>query len=255
VTPRRVTVVGAGVIGLSIAHEIAGQGDLVTVVADRSAADSVSAVAAAVWFPYRTGASTSMSAWLAPLAGPLRRTRGRRDQRRRPPGGDGGGAGPRCGPVLDGRGPRRPRRAPGRVADGCAGRGPGDGAGHHRLVVPALAAGPVRPSGRPLRPPHRRVDRRTRAPGGPRGGRGGAALGRVAGRRRTVPHPRPGRASGQPRHHLSRAVGLRPGRDRVRLEPVGGHAVPVVACYGHGGAGVTLSWGCAEEVARLSRAG
>jgi D-amino-acid oxidase len=51
---------------------------------------------------------------------------------------------------------------------------------------------------------------------------------------------------------LSRAVGLRPGRDAVRLEPVAGYAVPVLACYGHGGAGVTLSWGCAEAVAALA---
>jgi D-amino-acid oxidase len=51
---------------------------------------------------------------------------------------------------------------------------------------------------------------------------------------------------------LSRAVGLRPGRDTVRLEHVAGHAVPVIACYGHGGAGVTLSWGCAEAVAALA---
>jgi D-amino-acid oxidase len=25
----------------------------------------------------------------------------------------------------------------------------------------------------------------------------------------------------------------------------------VVSCYGHGGAGVTLSWGCAADVAEL----
>ncbi len=53
---------------------------------------------------------------------------------------------------------------------------------------------------------------------------------------------------------VSRAVGLRPGRTAVRLErcdeldPAGR---PVVACYGHGGAGVTMSWGCAEEVVAL----
>ncbi|MEO9325511.1 FAD-dependent oxidoreductase [Nocardioides sp. C4-1] len=39
-------------------------------------------------------------------------------------------------------------------------------------------------------------------------------------------------------------VGLRPGRPAVRLERVG----RVVHCYGHGGAGVTLSWGCADDV-------
>jgi D-amino-acid oxidase len=47
-------------------------------------------------------------------------------------------------------------------------------------------------------------------------------------------------------------VGLRPGRSSVRLEkeqvPGGGS---VVHNYGHGGGGVTLSWGCAEDVVRL----
>ncbi len=51
---------------------------------------------------------------------------------------------------------------------------------------------------------------------------------------------------------LSRAVGLRPGRPTVRLERVEGTGSrPVVACYGHGGAGVTLSWGCAADVVAL----
>lgn len=46
---------------------------------------------------------------------------------------------------------------------------------------------------------------------------------------------------------LRHRVGLRPARPSVRLEREGG----VVHNYGHGGAGVTLSWGCAEEVVGL----
>jgi D-amino-acid oxidase len=50
---------------------------------------------------------------------------------------------------------------------------------------------------------------------------------------------------------LGAKVGLRPVAPEVRLaaSEVGGR--PVVTCYGHGGAGVTLSWGCADEVVRL----
>ena len=46
-------------------------------------------------------------------------------------------------------------------------------------------------------------------------------------------------------------VALRPGRTVVRLEReiLGKH--PVVHNYGHGGSGVTLSWGCADEVVEL----
>ena len=53
---------------------------------------------------------------------------------------------------------------------------------------------------------------------------------------------------------LSRAVGLRPGRPTVRLERLEAGGRPVVACYGHGGAGVTLSWGCAADVTAAVRA-
>ena len=48
------------------------------------------------------------------------------------------------------------------------------------------------------------------------------------------------------------AVGLRPARPAIRLERE--QFAPqraVIHNYGHGGAGVTLSWGCAEEVVRL----
>ena len=46
---------------------------------------------------------------------------------------------------------------------------------------------------------------------------------------------------------LRHKVGLRPSRPTVRIERVGN----VIHCYGHGGAGVTLGWGCAEDVVGL----
>jgi D-amino-acid oxidase len=51
---------------------------------------------------------------------------------------------------------------------------------------------------------------------------------------------------------LEALVGLRPGRPEIRLErdeqliP----NVPVVHNYGHGGSGITLGWGCAEDAVR-----
>jgi D-amino-acid oxidase len=51
---------------------------------------------------------------------------------------------------------------------------------------------------------------------------------------------------------IESVVGLRPGRREVRVEldrdllPV-----PVIHDYGHGGAGITIGWGCAQDVAAL----
>lgn len=52
---------------------------------------------------------------------------------------------------------------------------------------------------------------------------------------------------------LEHRAGLRPGRPAIRLEaenfPDGSR---VIHCYGHGGSGMTLSWGCADRVAELA---
>ncbi len=50
---------------------------------------------------------------------------------------------------------------------------------------------------------------------------------------------------------LGEIVGLRPGRDAVRLEAEPWGDGTVVHCYGHGGGGVSLSWGCADDVVQL----
>jgi len=47
------------------------------------------------------------------------------------------------------------------------------------------------------------------------------------------------------------AVGLRPSRHEVRLEKESIDGRTIIHNYGHGGAGVTLSWGCADEIVRL----
>jgi D-amino-acid oxidase len=60
----------------------------------------------------------------------------------------------------------------------------------------------------------------------------------------------PGLADAEVIEHL---VGLRPARPEVRLEegPPDATGVRIVHNYGHGGAGITVSWGCAEEVTRI----
>lgn len=53
---------------------------------------------------------------------------------------------------------------------------------------------------------------------------------------------------------LEHKVGLRPGRNEVRLEAeklASGNII--IHNYGHGGGGVTVSWGCAEEVLQITR--
>ncbi|RAG80879.1 FAD-binding oxidoreductase [Streptacidiphilus pinicola] len=50
---------------------------------------------------------------------------------------------------------------------------------------------------------------------------------------------------------LETRVGLRPTRDQVRLEAEESPGGLLVHNYGHGGAGVTVSWGCAAEVLDL----
>ncbi|KHJ74936.1 hypothetical protein OESDEN_25448 [Oesophagostomum dentatum] len=54
---------------------------------------------------------------------------------------------------------------------------------------------------------------------------------------------------------ISHHVGLRPGRNNVRLETekrwIGAKEIPIVHNYGHGGSGVTLFWGCAMDAAEL----
>ncbi len=55
---------------------------------------------------------------------------------------------------------------------------------------------------------------------------------------------------------LEHVVGLRPARPTVRVEesPTGPGQARLVHNYGHGGSGITLGWGCAEDVQRLAMA-
>jgi len=47
---------------------------------------------------------------------------------------------------------------------------------------------------------------------------------------------------------LRQKAGLRPGREAIRLEVVSKAGGTIIHNYGHGGSGMTLSWGCANEV-------
>ncbi|MBG0568841.1 FAD-dependent oxidoreductase [Actinoplanes aureus] len=310
----RVTVVGAGVIGLSVAHELAAAGHTVRILADREAAASTSGMAAAIWFPHDVKRSAQVLDASAVTYQRFQRLAEDPDT----------GVAMRAGTVLS----RRPdpdlswTRAVPHYEPLDPARVPG-GATGVRCVVPliqtdvyltwlrtaVLALGveirtaevrslaEVQGSEKPdaivvaaglrsaallgdddeVYPIRGQVVRLANPgltdwitdqdnPGGltyvvPRrhdvvcGGTGeagswddqpdpeteAAILRRV---RALVPE-----LAGQP--VLSRGVGLRPARSSVRVEAVPGQALPVIACYGHGGAGFTLSWGDAARVTTL----
>lgn len=64
-TARQITVVGAGVIGLTTALELAAAGHDVTVIAADPPAQTTSAIAGAIWFPYQVGPPARVTAWAA----------------------------------------------------------------------------------------------------------------------------------------------------------------------------------------------
>jgi len=59
----RITIIGAGVIGLTTAVELERRGHDVEVIAAHHGDATTSAVAGAIWFPYRAGESTRVLDW------------------------------------------------------------------------------------------------------------------------------------------------------------------------------------------------
>jgi D-amino-acid oxidase len=310
----RVTVVGEGVIGLSIAHEFARAGDVTTVVADVRAERSVSAVAAAVWFPYGIALSPDVLTWIERSLVRYERLSSIHEA----------GVDMREGIIVERElGADRswtsvlpefrdaePSRLPAGAVAGVAAVLPvitgsqylpwlrerclelgvvfqnrvvahiNELAGDADLVVVAAGLGSGELLGDTSVYPVRGQVVRLENPGltdwiideedpagltyiVPRrddvvcGGTAEAGSYTLAAdpeterdilKRVTAIVPQ---LAGQ--LVLSRGVGLRPARSTVRLEAVDGYRVPTVACYGHGGAGVTMAWGCAEAVVALAR--
>jgi D-amino-acid oxidase len=278
-----VSVVGAGVIGLSVAHELAAAGHTVRILADREAAASTSGMAAAIWFPHDVKRSAQVLDASAVTYQRFQRLAEDPDT----------GVAMRAGTVLS----RRPdpdlswtRAVPHyEPLDPALGveirttevRSLAEVQGSEKPDAIVVAAGlrsaallgdddevyPIRGQVVRLANPGLTdwiTDQDN--PGGltyvvPRrhdvvcGGTG------EAGSWDDQPDPETEAAilrrvcalvpelAGQP--VLSRGVGLRPARSSVRVEAVPGQALPVIACYGHGGAGFTLSWGDAARVTTL----
>lgn len=310
---RRITVVGAGVIGLSVAFELADWGNDVTVVADVDTQDTVSAVAAAVWFPYRSGASAESAELLERSLWRFGELAASFDA----------GIEYRRGTVVE-RVPNPDRSWMQLLPDAveaAAHQIPAGALSGVRATVPVIMI-PVylswlrsQVAARGVTFRHGTVSEVAELSnsadaaviaGGIRGGEllgddrtvfpvrgqivrlanpgltewitdndnpdgltyvfprredvivGGTA---VEGSWDTTVRPEVEAAILQRAHNLvpalarqpvlGRAAGLRPARPTIRLEYVPGHALPVIAAYGHGGAGVTLSWGTAERVRAL----
>jgi D-amino-acid oxidase len=74
-----ITVVGAGVIGLTTAHVLETDGHSVRVIASATNDATTSAVAGAVWFPYRVGPPDRVALWAATTRAWLERHAADRD--------------------------------------------------------------------------------------------------------------------------------------------------------------------------------
>jgi D-amino-acid oxidase len=307
-----VIVVGGGFVGLTAAVRLQQRGAAVTVLAPDPPEATVSAVAAAVWYPTRTAPDPRVLAWAGAtydvLTGQaadgvpgvaLRPTRNLlREPVAEPPWWAPAAAGVAVAPApapwaaeirftaplvepvpylrwLTGRvtaaGGRVVRRRITRLAD-VLGEAPivvnaaglaagalcGDAAVHPArgrvvLVANPGLSGSVRDEGDPAGVTYVHPRRRdvvlggTFEPGEWDTGPDPAASAAIV-RRCTALVPA---LAGAP--VLAERAGLRPmrrGGPRVAAELVGG--TRVVHAYGHGGAGMTLSWGCAAEVAVLA---
>ncbi len=303
----RIVVVGGGVIGLTCAHRLVRAGHAVEVWTRDPVEDTTSAVAAALWYPYRALPEEPVTRWAAATYDMLsilsvrpetavRLVRGRELSRGPLPEPWWAAAVPRLGrvPAAD---------LPPGYADGYEFAAPVVHMPTYlRWLVDELAAAGVRLRQRELTdldPARKAADVVVNATGlGARALVGDAELtglrgqvvrvadpgltrwtlddGHPAGMVYVIPRgtdvvcggtddladsgePDPKTAeailercrevvpelAGMP--VLGHGIGLRPVRTAVRVEREGA----VVHCYGHGGAGVTLSWGCADEVVRL----
>ncbi|MCT2593581.1 FAD-binding oxidoreductase [Streptomyces sp. N2-109] len=295
---REVLIIGGGVIGLTTAVVLAEDGAQVRLWSRDAAADTTSAVAGGLCWPYRIEPAEQAVDWslrsfaaFAALAGDpaltgVRRVAGRMDS----------GWAPEAWTALTGSPPVTPlvdmptylrylrqrlEKAGGRYEERAA-RSLREAAGEAPVIVNCTGLGARElvpdPAVRPVRGQVVIVDN----PGieewyvaaGPSSAHPvyllpqpyGLILGGTAedGATDLVPAPATAEAiiARCVRVHpaladaavLEHRVGLRPYRPAVRLEtetlPDGGVCVHH---YGHGGAGITVSWACAEDAARLVR--